>query len=259
MRPLFEKMGAVVLYDSVAQTVMAYRGESQIRMKVGDAIAFVNERQVKLEEAPLIERGTIMVPLRFVAEAMGAEIGWDGQDTIVISTTPITEGAVGSNASRASSDLPPLQDPLKLPRPPSNLKPESDKATAENPNELPAEKLLVIGQLRLAHSATRVLGTTYPKMFVLSEEDGNLTFQLSQNWQWFEAQLAVPDTSPSSVAEIDGWFDGSPHKTAFKSLRLRSNQPPTTIRIKVTDATKFTLAPVYPGYPVLIINPRFMR
>jgi hypothetical protein len=93
---------------------------------------------------------------------------------------------------------------------------------------------------------------------LLSEQDGHLTFQLNKKWQWFEAQMAVPDKSPSSIAEIEGWLDNSPHKTSFKKLRLRANQEAVFIRIQVAGASQLTLAPIYPGYPVLIINPRFL-
>ena len=84
-------------------------------------------------------------------------------------------------------------------------------------------------------------------------------FQLDKDFGWFEAQLAVADNASSAVAEIGGWFDETPARIAFRDLRLFARQLPTPIRIRVAGARRLTLAPVYPGYPVLIINPRFVR
>jgi hypothetical protein len=264
MRALFEKLGADVRFDGVARTVFAYRGESRVRMEIGRTVALINQRQVTLEQPPLLESGTIMVPLRFVAEAMGAEVGWNGRDTIRISTRQPVPTLVASRPSNTLGGIPPGNPPTepqqsaRLP----DFKPERtqpDLGTGGTVEAMPAEKLLARGELRPAQDAARVLGRAYSPAFLLSEQDGNLTFQLNKNWQWFEAQMAVPYKSPSSVAEIEGWLDNSPQKVALKKLRLRANQETVPIRISVAGATQLTLAPVYPGYPVLIINPRFLR
>jgi hypothetical protein len=290
MRALFEKLGADVRFDGVARTVLAYRGESRVKMEIGRPVALINQRQVTLEQPPLLEGGTVMVPLRFVAEAMGAEVGWNGRDLIRITTPQPAPTLVASKPSNTSGGFssgnmvspsrtgtvpqmsrPRVSTPQRGPQDaasnpertqsqqalPQSVQPE--RTPRANLETVLAEKLLATGQLRPAQDAAQVLGRSYSPAFVLSEQDGNLTFQLNKKWQWFEAEMAVPDKSPSSVAEIEGWLDNSPQKTAFKKLRLRANQETVPIRIPLAGATQLTLAPVYPGYPVLIINPRFLR
>ncbi len=48
---------------------------------------FVNGKEIKADVPPQIIRGTTMVPLRAVAEALGANVAWDGKENKVIITT----------------------------------------------------------------------------------------------------------------------------------------------------------------------------
>lgn len=300
LRAVVEELGAVVNYNVGAKTIVAQRGDSLVRMSIGRRTASVNQRRVRLETPPVVVRGATMVPLRFVAEAMGAQVAWNGRDIVKISTAgraptvvaaaPRIIDTVESGASLptpATINLPPQapvvpdsRSPVKkppgappidetegesvaerwgpprpTPQPPAQPVPDN----SQKPNQLGASSLLTAGRLRQAPEAARVLGRAYPQAFVLSEQDADLTFQLNKEWQWFEAQMAVADDAPSPVAEIDGWFDGMPQKRAFKNFRFRSKRAPVTVRIRVSGATQLTLAPLYPGYPVLIINPRFVR
>jgi hypothetical protein len=47
-----------------------------ITLTIGSAIATINGEAIMLDEAPYIQKGTTMVPLRFVGEAFSAEIEW---------------------------------------------------------------------------------------------------------------------------------------------------------------------------------------
>ncbi len=47
-----------------------------ITLTIGSAIATINDEVIMLDEAPYIQKGTTMVPLRFVGEAFSAEIEW---------------------------------------------------------------------------------------------------------------------------------------------------------------------------------------
>jgi len=50
---------------------------AKIEMQVGNATAKVNGKSLKLETAPLLQKGTTYVPVRFVSEAMGSEIVYE--------------------------------------------------------------------------------------------------------------------------------------------------------------------------------------
>jgi len=48
-----------------------------IQMTIGSTKAFVNSKEVILDQPPVIENGRTLVPFRFLGEAIGAKIGWD--------------------------------------------------------------------------------------------------------------------------------------------------------------------------------------
>ena len=48
-------------------------------MAIGSTGAIVNNSLITLNTAPYIENGRTMVPVRFVSEALGALVEWDGE------------------------------------------------------------------------------------------------------------------------------------------------------------------------------------
>jgi sugar lactone lactonase YvrE len=50
---------------------------NKIVLQIGNQTASVNDEDVVLEAAPYIKNGRTMVPIRFIAESLGAEVGWD--------------------------------------------------------------------------------------------------------------------------------------------------------------------------------------
>ncbi len=49
-----------------------------VKMTIGSNKAYVNSKEVALDQPPVIENGRTLVPFRFIGEAIGAQIGWDG-------------------------------------------------------------------------------------------------------------------------------------------------------------------------------------
>ncbi|MZQ75276.1 MAG: hypothetical protein GT589_03855 [Peptoclostridium sp.] len=50
---------------------------NKIELTIGKQMATVNSKAVTLDAAPVIMNDRTMVPLRFVAEALGCKVGWD--------------------------------------------------------------------------------------------------------------------------------------------------------------------------------------
>lgn len=87
VRGVFEHMQADVRWDRNTRTVYAERGQDRIVLPIGSYTATVNGRQVRLETPARINRGTTMVPLRFLSEAMSADVTWEGRSrTVMISS-----------------------------------------------------------------------------------------------------------------------------------------------------------------------------
>jgi len=113
LRGVLEKMGAYVSWDSATQTVFAERGDMSMTLPIGSYTAKVNGRNVNLDVPATTFAGTTMVPLRFVSEALGADVRWDaptqtvfidtGAQTSVGSTTiPSRPGAIYDDPGRIS-------------------------------------------------------------------------------------------------------------------------------------------------------------
>ena len=63
----------------------------QITLTIGDKNAVKFGEDVENDVAPIIRNDRTMLPIRFIAEALGAEVGWDGETrTVTITTEDIT-------------------------------------------------------------------------------------------------------------------------------------------------------------------------
>lgn len=76
LRGVFEAMGASVDWDPDSRHVMAAKGENRTELWAGKVIAKVNGNNMSLDEPARLVNGRIMVPLRFVSEALGATVNW---------------------------------------------------------------------------------------------------------------------------------------------------------------------------------------
>lgn len=77
LRALFETLGAKVNWDDKTRTATASKGNVTISLQLDVAKATVNGKTVKLDAAPQVVQGRIMVPVRFVSETLGAQVVWD--------------------------------------------------------------------------------------------------------------------------------------------------------------------------------------
>jgi hypothetical protein len=56
---------------------VTFKARTAIHLQIGNKTALVNDVKKTLQAAPVIVKGTTMVPLRFVGEAFGATVTWD--------------------------------------------------------------------------------------------------------------------------------------------------------------------------------------
>jgi hypothetical protein len=92
LRGVLEKLGAYVQYDSAARVITALKGDLNIRLPIGGRQATVNERPVSLDVPAQIVNGSTLVPLRFVAESLGANVEYNPAANAVA----ITAGQAGT-------------------------------------------------------------------------------------------------------------------------------------------------------------------
>jgi Copper amine oxidase N-terminal domain len=81
LRGVFENLGATVVYASGVINATG-RGHT-ISLKVGSQTATVDGQQQTVDVAPFIIGASTYVPLRFVSQALGATVNFDGANNIV--------------------------------------------------------------------------------------------------------------------------------------------------------------------------------
>jgi hypothetical protein len=84
LRGVFQRMGAHVDWDPSTQTVSADRGQTHVRLTIGNRTASINGQPTNLDLPAEIIEGSTMVPLRFISEALGANVDWNDQDQTVL-------------------------------------------------------------------------------------------------------------------------------------------------------------------------------
>jgi hypothetical protein len=104
-RAIFEALGAVVLYDSAARRVFVRRGERDVVISIGSANALAGGRPVSLDAPAILREGRAYVPLRFVAESLGARVDYEGTSRSVAIVDPTVLAARAP--AKAAAHAPP--------------------------------------------------------------------------------------------------------------------------------------------------------
>lgn len=86
-RAICEALFMEVGWNDTTQTVTAKKGDISIEMVIGNADINVSGNITKSDVAPTLHNSRTVVPLRFLAEAIGCYVGWDGDTNTVTITT----------------------------------------------------------------------------------------------------------------------------------------------------------------------------
>jgi len=102
LRGVFEQLGATVVYDS--GTINATGRGHTVSLKIGSQQAIVDGQQQTVDVAPFIIGASTYVPLRFVSQALGASVNYDGTNDIVAINTNGGGGAMPSEVITPAPD-----------------------------------------------------------------------------------------------------------------------------------------------------------
>lgn len=92
MRRIFEALGAGVRWEESTKTVTAMNTEDVIVFRIGEKELYKNGKPVYTMSVPAqIVNDRTLVPLRAVAESMGANVAWDGKAYTIHITSPQKE------------------------------------------------------------------------------------------------------------------------------------------------------------------------
>ncbi len=87
LRGVFERLGAIVAWDPTTETVLAQRGDTRIALRIGAPQATINGQAALMDVPALLVGGRTMVPLRFLSQALGAQVSWDAAAATVTVTS----------------------------------------------------------------------------------------------------------------------------------------------------------------------------
>jgi hypothetical protein len=91
VRWLAEAAGARILWKQQTQEIEVHWKDRVVHMRVGDTQATVNGKAFTLEQPPKLVAGRTLVPVRFAAEGMGAQVTWDAMaQTVSITLAGVT-------------------------------------------------------------------------------------------------------------------------------------------------------------------------
>jgi len=100
MRAIFTALGATVDWNGAKQTVTATKGDTVIKLVIGNATAVINSVSFKIDQPAVAIGGRTLVPLRFVSDALGVGIVWDGRTRTVNITSAAPGGAKSAIQAR---------------------------------------------------------------------------------------------------------------------------------------------------------------
>ncbi|MFB6363210.1 stalk domain-containing protein [Paenibacillus elgii] len=96
-RPIFENIGLTIGWDEATRTVTGTKDDLSVKLVIDDTEAYINDRLNELELAPRLVGDNTFVPLRFVSEASGKEVTWDGNSKSVHIISPANSTGPGNS------------------------------------------------------------------------------------------------------------------------------------------------------------------
>lgn len=124
-RPVFEALGAELMWNQDTQEVFAARNNDIIVLKIGSKEGTKNGVAFTMDTAPKIINDKTTVPARAVSEALGCRVGWDESTRVVtIDDTavepeippveiPPVEPEIPSIETPAEPEIPPTETPIE--------------------------------------------------------------------------------------------------------------------------------------------------
>ncbi len=95
MRAIFEGLGADVTWNESARRVTGTKDSVVVILHIGDKTALVNGQPLEIDVAAKIFNSRTMVPGRFIAESLGAQVDWNASTrTVTIKSGDVPGGDV---------------------------------------------------------------------------------------------------------------------------------------------------------------------
>ncbi len=88
LRKIFQLLGCEIEWDQETKTVTAHSTNKTIKLTIGEEKAYIiennNSKEITLDSAPVIIENRTLVPLRFISESLGRDVGWDQKNQTAV-------------------------------------------------------------------------------------------------------------------------------------------------------------------------------
>lgn len=91
LRAIFESLNATVDYDSTTKTITGNQKGKTIILRINDKVASVNGEKIMLDVPATLVNGSVLVPVRFIGESLGATVDWHNNTVLINSDIPLSE------------------------------------------------------------------------------------------------------------------------------------------------------------------------
>ncbi|WP_120465329.1 stalk domain-containing protein [Paenibacillus aceti] len=114
-RPISQALGIEVTWNQAEKTITAVKGEGEqkidVKLTLNQSEAIVNGSAVKLDVAPISQKGSTLIPLSFFSQQFGAKVGWDqATRTVSLTSPPKKMYTLGFYAISSFSDVEAVPD-----------------------------------------------------------------------------------------------------------------------------------------------------
>lgn len=164
IRVIAENLGLLVTWNQADKQVKIWSGSGDIKLTLGQSSASVGDAKVKLNAAPVNRSGTTLVPLRFVGESAGIDVGWDNAKKVVtLTTSQPSEPWLPPSPTPSATPSP---TPVPTPTPAPGATPTPSPSTSPSPAAGGLIKGIGWSDGRLAISFS---GSLIPKTYAVAD------------------------------------------------------------------------------------------
>ncbi|MBL0388192.1 hypothetical protein JJB07_16360 [Tumebacillus sp. ITR2] len=170
MRAIFEALGASIQWDEETKQVTGTKGTTTVVLQVGSTKATVNGQEVTLNQAAEQTNDRVMVPIRFISEALGADVKWDeATETVRIYSKDMADKVIHLGLSEEINSL--------------------DPAVSYSNNDQTVIQQVTEGLIRLDRSGNLQPGVA--KAWDVSADGLHYTFHLRGNAKWSDGSAVT--------------------------------------------------------------------
>jgi hypothetical protein len=238
-RAVFGALGADVSYDAKTGHVMVRRGSLWLQITIGAEAAFVGQQAVRLDVPAQIYDGRTMVPLRFVAQSLGATVTYSSSArTVAILEPNIANSLLGNGngngnvASAGGPGAPSYAQPNAAQSVPPPYVPQPAVQPAVQPADAPPQYALSpLGASMLDDAVGIALGgPAGGSGYVNLCGYGSVPLIYDPQRGTYYAQLPLPSNAYQAACYVTGYFYDPAGRAHYLSLPAPFTVDTRTVR-----------------------------